>query len=130
MHLAPSTPWVVDYGDNSCRLIRRFGQGKDLVIFALESEAPGAVDMLISGKPLETSSEEVPAKFIPLQSKPMLGHVGQSTDNGDPLVLWSYGVWLLPDDARTAEEKRDKERRANPRNRPPAMSLDRKSTRL
>lgn len=122
-HLLPSSPWVVDYAENSCRLIRRFGQGKDLVIFALESEAPGAVDMLISGKPLATSSQEVPAKFLPLQTKPMLGRLGQSTDNGDPLVLWSNGVRLLPDDASAADERREAERKRHPGIRPPAVSL-------
>jgi hypothetical protein len=123
LHLTPSTPWVVDYAENSCRLIRRFGQGKDEVIFALESEAPGAVDMLISGKPLATSLEQVPARFLPLQTKPMIGWVGQSTQNGDPLVLWSSDVRLLPDDADAAEEERAAERKRHPRIRPPAVSL-------
>ena len=123
VHLQPSSPWVVDYAENSCRLIRHFGQGKDSVIFALESEAPDAVDMLISGKPLATSSQEVPAKFLPLQTKPMLGWVGQSTDNGDPLVLWSKDVRLLPDDAMAAEERREAERKRHPGIRPPAVSV-------
>ena len=123
IRIAPSSPWVVDYAENSCRLIRHFGQGKASVIFALESEAPGALDMLISGKPLATSLQEVPAKFVPLQTKPMLGEGGRSTDNGDPLVLWSKNVRLLPDDAIAAEEKRDAERKGHPRIRPPAVSL-------
>jgi len=114
IRIAPSSPWVVDYAENSCRLIRHFGQGKASVIFALESEAPGALDMLISGKPLATSLQEVPAKFVPLQTKPMLGEGGRSTDNGDPLVLWSKNVRLLPDDAIAAEEKRDAEGRLDP----------------
>jgi hypothetical protein len=121
--LQPSTPWVVDYAENSCRLIRHFGQGKEAVIFVLESEAPGAVDMLISGKPLDTTLEEVPARFLPLQTKPMIGRVGRSTDNRDPLVLWSNGVRLLPDDAVAAAEQREAQRRAYPGVRPPAVSL-------
>ena len=76
IHLAPSSPWVVDYSEDSCRRIRHFGEGKDATIFALESEAPGAVDMLIAGKPLESTREKVPAKFLPTQTKPMLGERG------------------------------------------------------
>lgn len=122
IHLAPSSPWVVDYAENSCRLIRHFGQGKDATIFALESEAPGAIDMLVAGKALASSMEQVPAKFLPLQTKPMFGYLGQSTENGDPLVLWST-MSLLPDESVAAEAKRKAERKAHPEVRPPAVSL-------
>ena len=80
--LAPSTPWVVDYAENSCRLVRRFGEGKDLTVFALESEAPGAIDMLVAGRPMATVLDQVPARFLPLQGKPMIGKPGRSVDNG------------------------------------------------
>jgi hypothetical protein len=122
LRLAPSTPWVLDYAADSCRLIRHFGQGKDVTIFALESEAPGALDMLVAGKAMATSMDQVPAKFLPLQNKPMLGFPAHSTENGGPLVLWS-SVTLLPDDAVAAEAKRQRERETHPEIRPPAVSL-------
>lgn len=122
IRLAPSGPWIVDYAANSCRLIRHFGQGKDATVFALESEAPGAVDMLVAGKPLATSREQVPAKFLPVQGKPTQGLVGETTDTHDPMVLWST-VRLLPDDAADAAEKREADRKAHPEIRPPAVSL-------
>jgi hypothetical protein len=122
IHLAPSTPWVVDYAENSCRLIRHFGEGEDKTILALESEAPGALDMFVVSKRLETFNEEAPAKFIPLQTKPMRGLVGQSTDRGIPMLLIDK-VSLLPDDAIAAEEKRQAERRAHPEIRSPVVSL-------
>ncbi|MES2327823.1 MAG: energy transducer TonB [Pseudomonadota bacterium] len=109
VHLAPSTPWDIDYAENSCRLIRHFGQGDDLTILVFESEAPGALDMLVVGKPVGTPSDQVPAKFVPLQSKPMRGDVGQSTDKGLPMALFST-VRLLPDEAAAAEEKEDHRR--------------------
>lgn len=123
LRLAPSTPWVLDFAENSCRLIRRFGEGKNLVIFALESEAPGSIDMLIAGKPLATSLEEVPAKFLPTQTKPMLGYPGESTNNRDPIVIWSTSVSLLPDETAAAEDRKDAERKVHPGVRPPAVSL-------
>ena len=122
IRLAPSTPWVLDYATDSCRLIRHFGQGKDATIFALESEAPGAVDMLVAGKRVESFKEEVPARFVPVQQKAMKGEVARSTDNGDPVILWST-VHLLPDDAVAAAEKRQADRDAHPQVRPPAVSL-------
>jgi hypothetical protein len=132
IHLAPSTPWVVDYAENSCRLIRHFGEGDDKTILALESEAPGSLDMLIVSKRLGTFNEELPAKFVPLQMKPMRGLVGRSTDRGISTLLINR-ISLLPDDAIAAQEKRQAERKAHPEIRPPAVSLaeqaDRKAQR-
>jgi hypothetical protein len=122
LRLAPATPWVLDYAENSCRLIRHFGQGKEAIIFALESEAPGALDMLVAGRPTATSKNEVPARFLPLQGRPMLGSPGRSTKNGDPVVLWS-SVSLLPDDAAAAETRKKQKPQAHPEVRPPAASL-------
>lgn len=122
IHLAPSTPWVVDYAENSCRLIRHFGEGKDETIFALESEAPGALDMLVIGKPVEAFDREIPAKFVPLQKEPMKGLAGESADKHLPVVLFST-VAFLPDEAAAAEKQRKDERKAHPNVRPPAESL-------
>ena len=122
IHLAPSTGWDVDYAENSCRLIRHFGTGKDETIFALESEGPGSLDMVLVGKPLESLSDEVPAKFVPLQKKPMTGLFGRSTDKNRPMLLYS-DVRLLSDSAIAEEEKKEADRIARPRVRPPAESL-------
>jgi hypothetical protein len=122
LHLAPSSPWILDYAANSCRLIRHFGQGRDATIFALESEAPGAVDMLVAGRPLATSLDDVFARFVPVQSKPISGLVGVTTDKHEPMVLWST-VRLLPDQAVAAVEQREADRRAHQAIRPPAESL-------
>src|SRR5437868_14286590 len=84
VRLRPSRPWVIDYAENSCRLIRTFGEGKAKTVLAFESEAPGAVDMLIAGKPLDNNAEEVPARFLPLQGKPMKGRTATTTESGDP----------------------------------------------
>jgi len=121
VRLQPSSPWVVDYAENSCRLIRDFGEGKDKTKLAFESESPGEVDMLVIGRPLYNNSEEVPARFLPGQSKPVNGQSAQSVDNHDPAILWSR-VSLLPDDA--AKEKKDaEESRSKYSGRPPALDL-------
>src|SRR5690242_14654206 len=90
VRLQPSTPWVLDYAENSCRLIRTFGQGDTKTVLGLESESPDEVDMLVAGKPLDSSSQLVPARFLPVQGKPIKGITLRTVDRGDPAVLWSH----------------------------------------
>ena len=122
IHLAPSSPWVVDYAENSCRLIRRFGEAKDMTTLAFESEAPGFLDMLIIGKPLVNDLDEVPVNFVPTASEPMRGTSVQTVDKGLPSILINR-VRLLPPAAIAVEKMRDAERKAHPGVRPPAVSL-------
>jgi hypothetical protein len=128
IHLAPSSPWVVDYAENSCRLVRHFGTGRDDTIFALESEAPGAMDMLVVGRPLASGAAEASAQFMPVQGKPMDGMLSQTVDDSVPSVLIN-NVRMLPPDALAAAEKRDAERKQHPEVRPPAVSLGEQATR-
>jgi len=123
IHLAPSGPWAVDYAENSCRLIRHFGQGDDATILGFESEAPGSLDMMIVSKRVETSAEQTWARFLPLQSKLTEGMAARSTDKKAVPVLLFSNVELLTDEGRAAQEKRQAERKAHPRSRPPAVSL-------
>ena len=49
LRLQPATPWGVDYAENSCRLVRTFGQGDDQTQVVLESIAPGQMSMMAIG---------------------------------------------------------------------------------
>ncbi|NBC35131.1 hypothetical protein GTZ99_01000 [Novosphingobium sp. FSY-8] len=40
LELAPSSRWNLNYSDDSCRLMREFGQGEDKVILIMDSYAP------------------------------------------------------------------------------------------
>lgn len=122
MRLQPSSPWVVDYAENSCRLVRTFGEGRDKTVLGLESESPDEIDMLVAGKPLDGYSEEVPARFLPVQGKPMEGRAGLSADKREPAILWSR-VTLLPDDFAEKMKKRAIERRTRPGVRPPPLDV-------
>lgn len=122
VHLAPSGPWIVNYAEDSCRLIRSFGEGKQLTKLELESPAPGATDMLVIGEPVRTLNDKVPARFLPVQSKPMLGEPNETADKHEPGVLWST-VRLLPDDFIDILKKRAKERGLREGVRPPANTL-------
>lgn len=43
LQLAPSSPWALDYADDSCRLVRTFGSGAEEVTLGLTSYAPGGM---------------------------------------------------------------------------------------
>jgi hypothetical protein len=122
LRLESSSPWVIDYAENSCRLIRAFGRDDKKVVMALESEAPDEVDMLVFGKPLEGYSEEVPARFLPVQGKPMEGRTATTSNNGEPAILWSW-MTLLPDEFAAINAKRLEDRRSAPGVRPPPLDL-------
>lgn len=124
LRLKPSSKWVVDYAENSCRLARTFGEGDNLVLLNFESEAPGMVDMFVMGKPLNSGKEEVSGKFLPVQKKPMTGQTAQSPKGG--VVLWSR-VFLLPDDVMAKFEKRGRDREYGLGIRPPPTDLAEKT---
>lgn len=51
--LTPSSQWVLDYAEDSCRLARTFGEGADEVFLYIEQVAPGAgVGLTMAGRPL------------------------------------------------------------------------------
>ena len=115
---------MVDYGENSCRLARTFGDGDNLVLLNFESEAPGQVDMFVMGKPLDSNAEEVSGRFLPVQGKPMKGRTAESPKGG--VVLWPR-VSLLPDDVIEKYEERDKYPASKPGVRPPPIDLAEKA---
>ena len=122
VRLQPSSPWVVDYAENTCRLIRTFGEGKTVVKLAFESDAPGSMDMLALGKPLQTSDERVSARFLPVGGKPFDGNVAATVPKGDPAILWS-NVAMLPDELLAKFKKAQDEQKLHPDDRPPSITL-------
>lgn len=122
LRLQPSSPWDVDYADDSCRLIRTFGSGSSATILKLESNAPGEMDMLAVGKPLDSDSDEVPARFLPVGGKTFAGEAARSATKGDPAVLWSK-VYLAPDAVVERNEWEDSQRTTYPNLRPPPVDL-------
>ena len=122
VRLQPSSPWDVDYAENSCKLIRSFGDGASKTLLMFESDAPGQMDMLAVGRPLESTGESIRARFLPGQKK---GFDGQPTITAKAAIagiLWS-GVPLLSDAMIQSIEKKASNE-ARPRGvRPPPIDL-------
>jgi hypothetical protein len=121
VRLQPASPWDVDYAENSCRLIRTFGEGKTLTKLAFES-APGAMDLLVIGKPLNTFEEQVPARFLPVGGKTFDGRFARTVPSGVPAILWS-DLRMLPDSLFDQLKKQQEELGKNAGVRPPPVSL-------
>ena len=121
VRLQPAGPWNVDYADNSCRLLRTFGEGKTVTTFGLESVSPDQMDLLVAGKPLRTSADRVSARFLPVGSKAFDGMVVE-TVGGDPAILWS-DIPMMPESGLAQLERERTERRRNPGIRPPPTSV-------
>jgi TonB family protein len=90
VRLQPSSGWVLDYADDSCRLIRMFGQGDDETKLVIESVAPGNLTMVAVGKRVRAALDDtkVSARFLPVQQNGFLGTAQRSEDN-QAAVLWT-----------------------------------------
>lgn len=125
--LQPSSPWVVDYAENSCRLIRTFGEGRTLTKLGLESEAPDDADMLATGRPLSTSADKVPARFVPVGVETFDGKAVKTVGDKQPAILWGH-VEMIPDEMRKRLDDEDKRYR-DAGVRPPPVSLAEQASR-
>jgi hypothetical protein len=121
VRLQPSSPWVLDYAESSCKLRRAFGNDADKTFLEFESTAPGQLSIMAIGRPLHTSQEEVPAKFLPVQDEAFKGEA-KETVTSKPAVLWS-GVDLLPAVFIERDKYREDQRKAHPGVRPPPIDL-------
>jgi hypothetical protein len=51
LQLSPSSPWQINYSEDSCRLLRSFGTGEQQIILSLDRFEPDdAFNMVVSGK--------------------------------------------------------------------------------
>lgn len=122
LRLQPSSPWDVDYAENSCKLLRSFGEGPSKTLLMFESTAPGQMDMLVVGRELDSYSQSVPARFLPGQSKKFDGRPTVTAQAGLAGALWP-GVSLLPDSIHDALEKKASQTHVPSGVRPPPIDL-------
>lgn len=91
IQLQPSSQWDLDYGENSCRLIRLMGEGKQQTKLVFESVGPGDLTMLVIGRPLYSPKYEpgVTAKFVPAESNDYKGTAAVGAGGNEAAAFWS-----------------------------------------
>lgn len=89
-HLAPSTPWVVNYADDSCSLGRAFGEGDQKVTVFFDQYEPGdTFTLTFLGKPVEvTEANPKPiVQFGPNEDPQEATGVGATNNHVPALIL-------------------------------------------
>lgn len=101
--LAASSPWVVDYANDSCRLVRKFGEGSDAVTATFDQLRPGDEFFLtLVGAPLKPTGSD-PAfiiRFGPGEADQSV-RLQSGITGGQPAVLSSRLRLVARDDARS-----------------------------
>lgn len=98
LRLAPSTAWVLDYAEDSCRLARKFGEGDQSIVLAMDRFEPGEYFRLsLSGHPLKRarSRRNATLRFGPAEPEQKVefytGHVGAL-----PSMIFTSAVRIAP----------------------------------
>lgn len=64
LRLKPSSKWIMRHEDDSCRLVRLFGEGDDKMMLVLTRFGPGSkFRMTVAGKPVKTTYSTRPLKI-------------------------------------------------------------------
>lgn len=112
VRLQPASKWVLDYAENSCRLLRTFGDPASPTLLLFERASPdSALSMVVIGKSLDTppGKEEAEARFLPLEGLRFKhGQTATAAAGKAPAVLWSSVGFeqRSDDDESTPEMKR------------------------
>jgi TonB family protein len=130
IHLEPSTPWVVDYADDSCRLARTFGAGDEKVTLFLDQFQPEAgFYLILGGEPVRVRRDvldvKVKFRFGPNELE-QEDNANTGTLDSDPALLLTSSHRLAPlSDAE--KEVRDADIKAGSRYKLPDISLAREA---
>lgn len=107
LRLQPSTPWVLDYAEESCRLARNFGEGKDRVTLVMDQFQPGDwFKLSLTGKPLRVNPlarlDKARLRFGSNEAEAEIAAQLGTTKAGEPVLLVNGPQRLAP---QTEQEK-------------------------
>lgn len=114
--LAPLTPWNLDYGENSCKLARTFGDKANPLTLIFERIGPGSrMTMIALGGPLGApmSAGWAKASFLPFAERVFEdGMIAETKETKKTAILWS-GVGFVDEERLSPSDRRlkDRERR-------------------
>lgn len=96
--LAPSSPWNMNYADDSCMLIRAFGTERQRILVRFERAAPTSrFSLTLFGAPFKTNSnkQEITLTFEPGGSTDKRDHAPSGSTEGKlPLVIVESASFL------------------------------------
>ena len=111
--LKPSSQWIVNYGDNSCRMMREFGEGDQKIIALFNRYGPGdSFRLTVAGKATKrifsNFSEKVRIQFGPNEEAQDLFALG-GTFATEPAIIFPAHMEVVksPEEKEEAEEADD-----------------------
>ncbi|NJC04979.1 hypothetical protein GGQ97_000772 [Sphingomonas kaistensis] len=111
--LAPAGKWNVHFGDNSCKLIRQFGDPAKPTTLMMERIAPGAnLSLLVTGPLLRSRTDDGIAKaaFLPFEDHEFSsGKIAETRSDKSSAILWTNVDFLDGWKKEPREYKRQKD---------------------
>lgn len=102
--IEPSSPWNLNYADDSCRLSRMFGTGEQRIALYLERYRPSDTFMLVTaGSPLESRARnKVKFRFGPIEGGDWREYDAEVGNLGEfePAVIMSTTSLVAPENGR------------------------------
>ena len=114
VRLAPSSPWQLDYADDSCRLARQFGEGERKNLLVIERFGPGdPIRVTVSGDTFRRvrSGKEATLRFGPAESEQDVAFM--KGDWGGTSALIFTGPLRIAPNTEQEEEAREALEEAN-----------------
>ena len=114
--LEPLSPWNLRYEENSCQLVRAFGDKAAPTVMVLERVSPESnLTLMVFGKGLNSrmGNGDAKAAFLPFRANQLDGGgVAETADKKQPAIYWT-GVRFRskPEDKRVVEARRKQELR-------------------
>lgn len=96
--LKPSVPWNLDYAEDKCRLIRKFGSGETEVELHIEQSGPGPFyNLALFGQPARKSvSDVMQIAFGPNEGASERSYLGGKMQADETPFIIMHGIHLAP----------------------------------
>lgn len=95
----PSSVWAADYGDDYCRLVRSFSDGKDEITVMLQRVQPGAdTQLIVVGDALRTfrGANEISWHFLPNQAERKGIYLRSEAPDGQQFLRFDNVTFAAP----------------------------------
>lgn len=111
LRLKPLSSWNLRYDDESCKLVRAFGDAKHPTLLVMERLGPeSSLSLMVFGGGLVSTpgAKQVTGVFLPFEGNPFTGgSAGQTDKTKDTAIYWpQVSIWP---EALSKQERKDRE---------------------